>query len=168
MLVDVSITFIITVSSFIVITYSYILLQLALLRRQWKGLEGLIQSKFSAMAALIPILSDITGLDREFLKGFTACVQGYIRSRTIEETIAANTRAGYYLRELDKRLAAYPKLRDDAGFLEHHGEFIAAEEKISFACQFYNKGVANFNKTINILPISIVAGIFNIKPKKTI
>jgi LemA protein len=58
---------------------------------------------------------------------------------------------------------SYPELKANTNFLELQGELSRTEDKISFARQFYNDVVMDYNNAVQMFPSSIVASMFGFK-----
>ena len=55
----------------------------------------------------------------------------------------------------------YPDLKANQNFMQLHEELVSTENKVSFARQFYNDAVMQYNNKKETFPNNIVAGIFN-------
>lgn len=55
----------------------------------------------------------------------------------------------------------YPDLKANQNFMQLQEELTSTENKISFARQFYNDAVMEYNNKKEMFPSSIIAGIFN-------
>ena len=55
---------------------------------------------------------------------------------------------------------AYPDLKANQNYLALQEELTSTENKISFARQFYNDSVLNYNNTTQVFPSKIIAGMF--------
>ena len=58
---------------------------------------------------------------------------------------------------------SYPELKASSQYLRLQEELSEAEDKISYARQYYNAAVRDFNTTIDRFPQNIVAGVFGFK-----
>lgn len=58
---------------------------------------------------------------------------------------------------------AYPELKANTNFLALQEELTSTENKISFSRQFYNDSVLKYNNKTQMVPSSIIAGMFNFK-----
>ncbi len=58
----------------------------------------------------------------------------------------------------------YPDLKANQNFLALQEELASTENKISFARQFYNDSVMQFNNRTQMFPSSMIAGMFNFTP----
>jgi LemA protein len=59
---------------------------------------------------------------------------------------------------------SYPDLKANQNFLALQEELTSTENKISFARQFYNDSVLNYNNKTQMFPSSIIAGMAGFKP----
>lgn len=55
----------------------------------------------------------------------------------------------------------YPDLKANQNFIQFQEELTSTENKISFARQFFNDTVLNYNNKIQTFPDNIIAGMFN-------
>ena len=59
---------------------------------------------------------------------------------------------------------SYPDLKANENFLKLQEELATTENKISFARQYYNDNVMEYNNKTEMFPSNIFAGMFNFKP----
>ncbi|MBN2538369.1 LemA family protein, partial [candidate division WOR-3 bacterium] len=78
----------------------------------------------------------------------------------------ANNMLSDTLKSLFAVVENYPELKANQNFLKLQEELTATENKISFARQFYNDVVMDFNNKIQMFPSNIVAGMFNFKAEE--
>ena len=55
----------------------------------------------------------------------------------------------------------YPDLKANQNFMQLSEELVSTENKVSFARQFYNDSVMQYNNKKEIFPNNIIAGMFN-------
>jgi LemA protein len=70
------------------------------------------------------------------------------------------------LRSLFAVVENYPDLKANQNVMQLQEELTSTENKISFARQFYNDSVMNFNMRTQTFPSNIIAGIFNFKQRE--
>ena len=58
---------------------------------------------------------------------------------------------------------AYPTLKANTNFLELQAELSKTEDKISYARQFYNDVVMDYNNSVQMFPSSLIASFFSFK-----
>jgi LemA protein len=92
----------------------------------------------------------------------SACMQASTSGNVAEQAKAE----GFLTQALKSLFAvaeAYPELKANQNFLALQEELTATENKISFARQFYNDSVMQYNNKIQMFPSNIIAGMFNFK-----
>ncbi|MFH0887891.1 MAG: LemA family protein [Planctomycetota bacterium] len=92
----------------------------------------------------------------------SACMQASA-SGNIAEQAKAEGFLTQALKSLFAVAEAYPELKANQNFLALQEELTTTENKISFARQFYNDGVMQFNNKIQMFPSNVVAGMFGFK-----
>ena len=85
---------------------------------------------------------------------------------TVDEEINANNQITGALNKLFALSEAYPELKANQNFLSLQNDLKDVEEKISYARQFYNDIVLNYNNSVEVFPSNIIAGMFNFKQEK--
>ncbi len=70
------------------------------------------------------------------------------------------------LRQLFALSEAYPDLKANQNFLNLQEELTSTEDRISYARQFYNDSVQNYNTGIQSFPRNMIAGMFNFQARQ--
>jgi LemA protein len=70
------------------------------------------------------------------------------------------------LRQLFAVAEAYPDLKANQNFLNLQEELTATEDRISYARQYYNDSVQQYNTKIQTFPRNLLAGMFNFQPRQ--
>ncbi len=84
-------------------------------------------------------------------------------ANTINEKIESNNQLTGALSRLFALSEAYPDLKANQNFISLQNDLKDTEDKISYARQFYNDTVLNYNNSIEVFPSNIVASIFSFK-----
>jgi LemA protein len=84
-------------------------------------------------------------------------------SGNVAESAAAEGELTRALGRLFAVVENYPELKANQNFLALQEELTSTENKISFARQFYNDSVMQFNNKTQMFPSNIIAGAFNFK-----
>lgn len=92
----------------------------------------------------------------------TACMQASA-SGNVGELAKQEGFLTQALKSLFAVVEAYPELKANQNFLALQEELTATENKISFARQFYNDNVMQFNNKTQMFPSNIIAGMFGFK-----
>lgn len=113
----------------------------------------------------------------ETVKGYAKHEKGVfekvaeLRSRAMgakgpKEAADANNMLTSTLKTLFAVAENYPQLKANENFLKLQEELTATENKISFARQFYNDVVMDYNATRQKFPQSLIASMFSFKPRE--
>lgn len=62
---------------------------------------------------------------------------------------------------------SYPDLKANTNFMSLQEELATTEDKISYARQFYNDTVMNYNNAIEVFPANALAGMFGFSKKES-
>jgi len=84
-------------------------------------------------------------------------------SGNVGDTAAAEGELTRALGRLFAVVENYPELKANQNFLALQEELTSTENKISFARQFYNDSVMQFNNKTQMFPSNIIAGMFHFK-----
>ena len=129
-----------------------------------------IDVQLKRRADLIPILVETV---KGYAKHEKDTFEEVIKARnalntatTVDEEINANNQITGALNKLFALSEAYPDLKANQNFLSLQNDLKDVEEKISYARQFYNDIVLNYNNSVEVFPSNIIAGMFNFKQEK--
>lgn len=151
----------------VIVTYN----SLVALKNQVKNAWSQIDVQLKRRHDLIPNLV-------ETVKGYAAH-----ESETLEKVIKARQQAVNITDSVKNRAAAenvlsgalkslfavaenYPELKANENFLHLQEELTSTENKISFARQFYNDSVLEYNNKKEMFPSNIIANIFNFENRE--
>lgn len=84
----------------------------------------------------------------------------------VKERAAAENALSSALKSLFAVAENYPDLKANQNFLQLQEELTSTENRISFARQFYNDSVLQYNNKKEMFPSNIIAGIFNFENKE--
>jgi LemA protein len=142
-------------------------------RNQVKNAWAQIDVQLKRRHDLIPNLT-------ETVKGYMQHERGTLEAVTnarnmaikaVDSGVAAQAKAEGVLSQALGRLFAvaenYPDLKASQNFLALQEELTSTENKISFARQFYNDSVMQYNNKIEMFPSNIVASMGNFKASES-
>jgi len=142
------------------------------------GLRNLVKEAWAQIDVQLKRRHDLIPNLVETVRGYAAHERGTLEAVTKARNIAqsaAKSNAPPEVRaaaesELSSALArllvvaeAYPELKANTNFLALQEELTGTENKISFARQYYNDTVMNYNNTIQMFPSNIIAGMGGFK-----
>jgi LemA protein len=127
----------------------------------WAQIDVQLKRRFDLIPNLVETVKGYMTHERETLDSVTQARAAAAGAKTVGERGAAESGLTAALGRLFAVAEAYPDLKANQNFLALQEELSSTENKISFARQFYNDTVMNFNNKIQMFPSNIVAGMFN-------
>jgi LemA protein len=164
----------------IIIIVVIVVLLLLYFVAQYNGLVRLrnrVDSSWSQIDVQLKRRHDLIPNLIETVKGYAAHEQGtfekVVQARNAavnaqgpqEAAQAENVLTGA-LRSIFALAEAYPDLKANQNFLSLQEELTSTEDRISYARQFYNDTVQNYNTRIQTFPRNLIAGMFNFTPRQ--
>lgn len=86
-----------------------------------------------------------------------------VSATSVNEKVEANNDLTGALNKLFALAESYPELKANENFLSLQADLKDAEDKITYARQFYNDSAMLFNNLAGMFPSNIVANMFNFK-----
>ncbi|HRT43123.1 MAG TPA: LemA family protein, partial [Phycisphaerae bacterium] len=138
------------------------------LRNQVKNAWAQIDVQLKRRHDLIPnLVETVKGYAKHERGTLDAVVQARARAtgaQTVDDRIRSEGELSQALGRLMVVVEAYPDLKANQNFLALQEELTSTENKISFARQFYNDSVMQYNTRIESFPANVVAGSFAFQP----
>lgn len=128
-------------------------------KNSWGQIDVQLKRRFDLIPNLIETVKGYAKHERETFEAVTAARTKYLSAATPEDMMKANGEMTQVLGRLFAVAEAYPELKANVNFLELQGELSRTEDKISFARQFYNDVVMEYNNAVQMFPGNIIAGI---------
>ncbi len=128
-------------------------------RNSWSQIDVQLKRRFDLIPNLVETVKGYAAHERGTFEQVTAARTRYMSAGTPEDMMKANGELTQVLGRLFAVAEAYPELKANANFVELQGELSKTEDKISFARQFYNDVVMDYNNSVEMFPSSFVASI---------
>lgn len=122
------------------------------LKRRHDLIPNLMESVKGYMAHEQHILTKVTELRQQAVN---------INGSDIKSVAQIENQLSSALKSLFAVAENYPDLKANQNFIQFQEELTSTENKISFARQFFNDTVLNYNNKIQTFPNNIIAGMFN-------
>ena len=132
-------------------------------RNSWSQIDVQLKRRFDLIPNLLETVKGYANHERSTLEQVTSARTKYLSSNTPEDKMKANGELTQVLGKLFAVSEAYPLLKANTNFLELQGELSKTEDKISYARQFYNDVVMDYNNSVQMFPSSLIASSFNFK-----
>ena len=126
----------------------------------WAQIDVQLKRRYDLIPNLVETVKGYMTHERETLDSVTQARAAAAGAQTIPERAQAESGLTAALGRLFAVSERYPDLKANQNFLALQEELTSTENKISFARQFYNDSVMNFNNKIEMFPSNIVAGMF--------
>jgi LemA protein len=133
-------------------------------QESWAQIDVELKRRHDLIPNLVETARGYMGHERGTLEAVTQARNNAVaQTPTADRTkiAAAENMLTQSLRSLFAVAEAYPDLKAIAAFTQLQEQLTATEDKIEFARRYYNGSVRDFNTSIQRLPTSIIAGIFN-------
>ncbi len=150
---------------FIVGTVIHMYNNLVGLRNRVKNSYAQIDVQLKRRNDLIPnLVETVKGYashEKGVLEEVTTARANVMNASTVKETSEADNQLTGALKSLFAVAENYPDLKANQTFMQLNEELVSTENKVSFARQFYNDSVMQYNNKKETFPNNIVAGMFN-------
>jgi len=148
---------------FLVATYNSLVRKRNRVDNGWHQIDVQLKRRIDLIPNLVETVKGYASHEKEVLQRVTEARSAVMRAKGPAESAEANNLLSDTLKSLFAVVENYPELKANEGFLRLQEELTATENKISFARQFYNDVVMDFNNKIQMFPSSIVAGTFHFR-----
>ncbi len=135
-------------------------------RESWAQVDVQLKRRFDLIPNLLETVKGYMNHERETLEAVTQARAAVSNAGNMESRMAAEAGLTGALGKLFAVAESYPDLKASTNFLALQEELTSTENKISFARQFYNETVMNFNNKVQMFPGNIIAGMFNFVAEK--
>ena len=126
-----------------------------------------IDIQLKRRADLIPnLVETVKGYAKHEEETFKAVIEARtkaVNAGSVNEKVEANNELTGALNKLFALAEAYPELKANENFLQLQNDLKDAEDKITYARQFYNDSAMSFNNLVQMFPSSIIASMFGFK-----
>ena len=143
-------------------------------RNSWSQIDIQLKRRFDLIPNLIETVKGYAAHERATFEQVTSARAKFLSSNTSEDMMKANGELTQVLGKLFAVAESYPELKANSNFLELQCELSKTEDKISFARQFYNDVVMDYNNAVQMFPSSLIAALwgfreepfFNVEPQE--
>jgi LemA protein len=137
----------------------------------WSQIGVQLTRRHDLIPNLVETVKGYAGHERQTLEAVVNARNGAVQAQQssqagpAQQAQAENVLTGA-LRQLFALSEAYPDLKANQNFLALQEELTSTEDRISYARQFYNDSVQNYNTRIQTFPRNLIAGMFNFTPRQ--
>ncbi|MEO0094728.1 MAG: LemA family protein [candidate division WOR-3 bacterium] len=132
----------------------------------WAQIDVQLKRRYDLIPNLVETVKGYAAHEKEVLEKVAELRSRAMGATSPKEAAEANNMLSATLKTLFAVAENYPQLKANENFMRLQEELTATENKIAFARQFYNDVVMDYNVTIQKFPQTIIASMFNFKPRE--
>lgn len=129
----------------------------------WHQIDVQLKRRVDLIPNLVETVKGYAAHEKEVLTRVTEARAAVMSAHGPAEVSKANNMLSDTLKSLFAVVENYPELKANQNFLKLQEELTTTENKISFARQFYNDVVMDFNNRTQMFPSNVIAGMFGFK-----
>ena len=156
---------IVLVVAFIAI-YNGLVVKRTRVENGWAQIDVQLKRRYDLIPNLVETVKGYAAHEKEVFEKVAELRSRAMGATSPKESAEANNMLTATLKSLFAVAENYPQLKANENFLKLQEELTATENKISFARQFYNDVVMDYNATIQKFPQTIVASMFSFKSRE--
>lgn len=126
----------------------------------WSQIDVQLKRRTDLIPNLMETVKGYMDHEREVFESVTKARQALISASNAKEASDADNMLTGALKSLFAVAEAYPDLKAQEGFINLQKELSDTEDKISYARQFYNNVVRQYNEKIVVFPANAIANMF--------
>ena len=126
----------------------------------WAQIDVQLKRRYDLIPNLVETVKGYASHERETLEAVTQARNMAVNATGPQAQAQAENVLSGALKSLFAVSEAYPDLKANQNFLELQRELTDTEDKISYARQFYNTNVGNYNEKRLVFPNVLIAGMF--------
>lgn len=123
-----------------------------------------LKRRYDLIPNLVETVKGYMKFEQETLEKVIQARNSALGANTVSEKAEADGQVTRALNGFFALSEAYPDLKANQNMLNLQEELSATENKISYARQYYNDSVTNYNSAIEMFPSSIFANMGGFKP----
>jgi LemA protein len=149
---------------FFIGTYNILVRSRNRVQNGWHQIDVQLKRRIDLIPNLVETVKGYAAHERAIFEKIAEARQQAISAKGPAEAARANNQLSETLKTLFAVVENYPDLKANQNFLKLQEELAHTENKISFARQFYNDVVMDYNNRVQMFPSNIIAGLFGFKP----
>jgi LemA protein len=130
---------------------------------QWGQVDVQLKRRFDLIPNLVESVKGYASHEKSTFEAVTEARTHYVNAQTPADKMSANGEISGLIGRLFAVAENYPELKANANFINLQNELTETENKISFARQFYNDTVMEYNNAVQMFPSNIFASAFGFK-----
>lgn len=135
-------------------------------KNAWSQIDVQLKRRHDLIPNLIKTVKGYMTHEKETLENITNARSKAMGAGSVGEKAKAESELSGAMSQFYVVVENYPDLKANQNFLALQEELTSTENKISFSRQSYNDQVLFYNNKTEMMPSSIIAGMFNFKPEE--
>ena len=136
-----------------------------MVKDQWAQVDVLLKRRADLIPNLVETVKGYSAHEKDTLEAVINARNKAVSATTSDEEMKANGELTGALNRLFALAESYPELKANTNFIDLQNNLKEAEDKISYARQFYNDAVLKYKNKLEMFPSNIVASMFGFKPE---
>jgi LemA protein len=132
----------------------------------WAQVDVQLRKRYDLIPNLVETVKGYAAHERETFEAVTNARVAAQQAQTVAQQAAAENALTAALGRLFAVAEAYPQLRATENFQQLQGQLSDVESNIAVARQVYNDTVLSYENALETVPTSVIAGIFNFRPRE--
>jgi len=135
-------------------------------KNAWSQIDVQLKRRHDLIPNLIETVKGYMTHEKETLENITNARSRAMGAGSVGEKAKAESELSGAMSQFYVVVENYPDLKANQNFLALQEELTSTENKISFSRQSYNDQVLFYNNKTEMMPSSVIAGMFNFKPEE--
>jgi len=145
----------------VILMYNRLVVKRMRVNNGWAQIDVQLKRRYDLIPNLVETVKGYAAHEKEVFEKVAQYRSMAMGAQGPKEIAEANNMLTSTLKSLFAVMENYPELKANENFLKLQEELTSTENKISFARQFYNDIVMDYNTTIQTFPQTIIASMFN-------
>ncbi len=145
----------------IIVAYNALVQQKFRVKNAWSQIDVQLKRRHDLIPNLVETAKGYMKYEKETLENVIKARTQATQATAIREKQDAENFLTSALRSLFAVVERYPDLKANQNMLKLQEELTSTENKISFARQYYNDEVTNYNTSRSSFPTNIIASVFS-------
>jgi len=133
------------------------------IKEAWSQIDVQLKRRADLIPNLVETVKAYASHEKEVFENVTKARAALMSAGDPQEAEKADNQLKGALKSLFAVAEAYPELKAQEGFTNLQNELSDTEDKVSYARQFYNSVVRQFNEKIVVFPSNLLAGMLGFK-----
>ena len=145
----------------VVVVYNRLVVKRMRVNNGWAQIDVQLKRRYDLIPNLVETVKGYAAHEKEVFEKVAQYRSMAMGATSPKDIAEANNMLTQTLKSLFAVMENYPELKANENFLRLQEELTATENKISFARQFYNDIVMDYNTMLQTFPQSIIASMFS-------